>query len=166
VPELGLVIVLPDDIEGAGAVARRLGANELAELFTSLRDGRARKQVALTLPRFKIDFKAELVAPLQQAGIRKAFDAKAADFSGMTGRRPEEGGVYIGRIVHRAVIETAEEYTEAAAATGIGFEAGSAMPRPTPPPVEFRADHPFLFYLVDDTTGAILFQGRLAEPRG
>jgi serpin B len=143
-------------------VARRLGANELAELFTALRDGRARKQVALTLPRFKIDFKAELVPPLQQAGIRKAFDAKAADFSGMTGRRPEEGGVYIGRIVHRAVIETAEEYTEAAAATAIGVE--SAMPQPAP--VEFRADHPFLFYLVDDTTGAILFQGRLADPRG
>jgi serpin B len=166
VPELGLIIVLPDEIEGAGAVARRLGANELAELYTALRDGRARKAVALTLPRFKIDFKAELVAPLQQAGIRKAFDAKAADFSGMTGRRPEEDGVYIGRIVHRAIIETAEEYTEAAAATAVGVEAASAMPQPAPPPVEFNADHPFLFYLVDDTTGAILFQGRVADPRG
>ena len=46
VPELGLVIVLPDDIEGAGAVARRLGANELAELFTALRE-----RVAAQTPR-------------------------------------------------------------------------------------------------------------------
>ena len=36
---------------------------------------------------------------------------------------------------------------------------------PAPPPLEFRADRPFLFYLVDDTTGAILFQGRVADPR-
>jgi serpin B len=83
----------------------------------------------------------------------------------MTGRPPEEGGVYIGRIVHRAVIETAEEYTEAAAATGIAMER-SVMPSLAPSPVEFRADHPFLFYLVDDTTGAILFQGRVADPGG
>jgi serpin B len=166
VPELGLVVVLPDDIEGAGAVARRLGTNELAELFAALRGGQAQKPVALALPRFKIDFKAELSAPLQQAGIHKAFDAKAADFSGMTGRRPEEGGVHIGQIMHRAVIEAAEESTEAAAATAVAVEAASAAPHPVPPPLQFRADHPFLFYLVDDTTGAILFQGRVADPRG
>ncbi len=163
VPELGLVIVLPDDIEGAGAVVRRLGVNELAELFAALRDGQARKPVELALPRFKIAFKADLKGPLQQAGIHKAFDAVAADFSGMTGRPAGDGRVYIGEIVHRAVIEAAEESTEAAAATAVGIRA-AAMPSPAPAP--FRADHPFLFYLVDDTTGAILFQGRVADPRG
>ena len=163
VPELGLVIVLPDDIDGTGAVARRLGANELAELFTALRDPQARKPVMLALPRFKAAFRADLKAPLQQAGIQKAFDANAADFSGMTGRPAGEGRVHIGDIVHRAVIEAAEESTEAAAATAAGVRS-AAMPSPAPVP--FRADHPFLFYLVDDTTGAILFQGRIADPRG
>jgi serpin B len=166
VRELGLVIVLPDDIDGAGAVARRLGANELSELFAALRDGQARKPVALALPRFKIDFKADLIAPLQQAGIRKAFDREAADFSGMTGRPAETDRLYIGKIVHRAVIEAAEERTEAAAATGVTMEMAMAAPSPAASPLEFRADHPFLFYLVDDTTGAILFQGRVADPRG
>ncbi len=161
VPELGLVVVLPDDIEGVGAVARRLGANELAELFAALRDGQARKPVELALPRFKMAFKADLKTPLQQAGIHKAFDANAADFSGMTGRPAGEGRVYIGEVVHRAVIEAAEESTEAAAATAAGVRA-AAMP---PAPAQFRADHPFLFYLVDDTTGAVLFQGRVADPR-
>jgi serpin B len=165
VRELGLIVVLPDDIEGAGAVARRLGASELTELFAALRDGQARKPVALVLPKFKIDFRADLNAPLQQAGIHKAFDREAADFSGMTGRPAEADRIHIGRIVHRAVIEAAEERTEAAAATGITMETTSAAP-PAPPPLEFRADRPFLFYLVDDTTGAILFQGRVADPRG
>jgi serpin B len=168
VRELGFVIVLPDDIEGAGTVARRLGANELAELFAALRDGQARKPVALALPKFRIDFKAGLVPPLQQAGIRKAFDRDAADFSGMTGRPPTgDERIFIGGIVHRAVIDVAENGTEAAAATAVVAVAAAAAQRdPPPPPEVFRADHPFLFYLIDDTTGVILFQGRVADPRG
>jgi leukocyte elastase inhibitor len=160
VPELGLVVVLPDDIEGVEAVARRLGANELGELFAALRDGQAKKPVALALPRFKVEFNADLKAPLRQMGIQKAFDASEADFSGMTAR---EGHVHIDQIVHRAVIEVAEESTEAAAATGVGMR--SAAIAPSIAPVSFRVDHPFLFYLIDDTSGAILFQGRLADPR-
>jgi serpin B len=167
VPQLGLVIVLPDDIEGAGAAAQHLGAGELAGLFTELHGAR-KQEVALSLPRFKMDFKTGLIPPLRQAGIRKAFDPGAADFSGMTGRPPsKDDGLYISDIVHRAVIEAAEESTEAAAATAITVvPTPSAMPTPKAPPVPFRADHPFLFYLVDDTTGAILFQGRVADPRG
>ena len=164
IPELGLVIVLPDDVEGAGAVARRLGANELAELFAALRDGQARKPVALTLPRFKAAFKADLVPPLRQAGMRKAFDPLAADFSGMTGVPASERRLSIGAIIHRAVIEVAEESTEAAAATAVTMRA-LAAPVATPAPVAFRVDHPFLFYLVEDSSGAILFQGRIADPR-
>ncbi len=163
VPELGLVIVLPDDIEGVGAVARRLGATELGELFAALRNGQAKKPVALALPRFKAEFKADLTAPLRQAGIQKAFDPKGADFSGMTGRPAGQGQFYIDQIVHRAVIEVAEESTEAAAATAAGVRS-AAIARPVAPE-PFRVDHPFLFYLVDDTTGAILFEGRVADPR-
>lgn len=162
VPELGLVIVLPDDIDGVGAVGRRLGANELAELFAALRDGQAKKPVALALPRFKAEYKTDLVAPFRQAGMQKAFDANNADFSGMTGRPAGAERLHIDQIVHRAVIEVAEESTEAAAATAVSVRSASIQPIT---PVSFRVDHPFLFYLIDDTTGAILFQGRVADPR-
>jgi serpin B len=36
---------------------------------------------------------------------------------------------------------------------------------PEPPPVEFRADHPFLFMIRDGKTGGILFLGRVEDPR-
>jgi serpin B len=130
-----------------------------------LRDGQARKPVALALPRFKAEYRADLVPPLRQAGMQKPFDQKNADFSGMTGKPAGQGGVYISQIVHRAVIEVAEESTEAAAATAVVIAPKSApAPRPVTPET-FRVDHPFLFYLVDDTSGAILFQGRVADPR-
>ncbi len=163
IPELGLVVVLPDDNEALGAVAERLGATRIADLFAALRDPAAHRQVALALPRFKAEYRADLVGPFRQAGIKKAFDRTAADFSGMTANH-EADGLYIGDIIHRAVIEVAEESTEAAAATAIGMRAASLAPRPQPPE-PFRVDRPFLFYLVDDASGAILFEGRIVDPR-
>jgi serpin B len=164
VPELGLVIVLPDDVEGADTVAKRLGANELTELFAALRDGRAMKPLAVALPRFKAAYKADLVAPFRQAGMQRAFDPNTADFSGMTGRPVAQARLYIGDIVHRAVIDVAEENTEAAAATAVVVRP-TAMPVQPVTPEAFRVDRPFLFYLVEDATGMILFEGHIADPR-
>lgn len=158
VPELGLVIVLPDRIGDDGAVAQRLGAEALAGLLAALRDGAAKKEVALALPRFRIGFSANLRGPFQQAGVHKAFDASHADFSGMADRSAGRDRFFVDEIVHRAVIEVSEEATEAAAATATGVRAITVA-------APFRAGHPFLFYLVDDATGAVLFQGRVADPR-
>jgi serpin B len=93
--------------------------------------------------------------------MKLAFSDKA-DFSGMTGRPVEKGSLKIGAIAHRAVIEVEEEGTEAAAATAIVMVPTAAMPQ-TPEP--FRVDRPFLFYIVDERSGAILFQGRISNPR-
>jgi len=96
--------------------------------------------------------------------MEKAFDPVAADFSGMTGRPAVQERLYISGIMHRAVIDVSEESTEAAAATAVVVARTAAVPvRMAPEP--FRVDHPFLFYVVDDTSGAILFEGRIADPR-
>jgi serpin B len=95
--------------------------------------------------------------------MHKAFDAQGADFSGMAGRTVAPGALHIGQIAHAAVIDVSEETTEAAAATGVVVQP-TAAPQPVPPE-PFRVDHPFLFYIVEDATGAILFQGRISDPR-
>jgi serpin B len=63
--------------------------------------------------------------------------------------------------VHKAFVDVNEEGTEAAAATGV-IEATRAVVKGPP---SFRADHPFIFLIRDKHTGAILFLGRVAEPR-
>jgi serpin B len=55
-----------------------------------------------------------------------------------------------------------EEGTEAAAATGIVMRS-MAMAR-EPPPIVFRADHPFVFLIRDNRSGGILFMGRVTDP--
>jgi serpin B len=163
VHELGMVVVLPDEVDGVDAIGRRLDMKELAQLFAALRK-QPMQVVMLSLPQFKTEFKTELTGPFQEIGMHRAFDLKRADFSGMTGVPASAAPTAIDQIVHRAVVEVMEESTEAAAASGIGFRVTSAMPRPIEP-IRFRVDRPFLYYIVDEKTGAVLFQGRVADPR-
>jgi serpin B len=71
--------------------------------------------------------------------------------------------LFISAALHKAFIEVNEEGTEAAAATAVIMTMGAAAPEPMP---EFRADHPFLFLIRDKKSGAILFMGRVMDPRG
>jgi serpin B len=160
---LGMIIVLPDEVEGIATVAKRLDAEELSALASEL-DATPAKPVALAVPRFKTRFSADLKAVFAELGMREAFDERRADFSGMTGRPASEGSIGINAIVHRAFIDVMEGGTEAAAATAVIMAPGSA-PRPEPDPEPFRVDHPFLFLILDRTTGAILFEGRIVDPR-
>jgi serpin B len=116
------------------------------------------------LPRFKSEYTADLKDVFQKAGMTLAFDDRRSDFSGLTGLSPKSAPTAIDQIVHRAVIEVSEEATEAAAATAIGIRVTSAMPKPVEP-LQFRVDRPFLYYRVDESTGAVLFQGRIVDPR-
>ena len=161
VRSLAMVIALPNEVEGLGDVARRLDQDELAQMLSALRK-QPMRPVSLMLPRFKTEYSADLKAVFQKAGMTLPFDARRSDFSGLTGLPPQSAPTAIDQIVHRAVIEVSEESTEAAAATAIGIRVTSAMPAQ---PLQFRVDRPFLYYLVDDATGAVLFQGRVMDPR-
>jgi serpin B len=85
-------------------------------------------------------------------GMGIAFGAQA-DFSGIA------SGIFISRVLHKAVIEVNEQGSEAAAAT-IGEMTKGAPPEP----FEFIVNRPFLFTIADDRTGSILFMGKVAEP--
>jgi serpin B len=148
---IGMVVV--------AKVGASIDATELAALFEALRMSEP-KAVSLALPRFKVTYKADLMAPLRSAGMTLAFDPVQADFSGMTGAAAG-ARLAIGQVVHRAVIEVQEEGTEAAAATAAVMVLTSAPSSQG----TFRVDRPFLYYMVDDATGAILFQGRVVDPR-
>jgi leukocyte elastase inhibitor len=153
VESLSLVILLPNAIDGASALARRLDTAEVEGVLAELATKHPVK-VDLAMPRFKAAFKTSLVPAFRQMGMKRPFASALADFSGIG------GGSDVGEISHAAMIEVDEEGTVAAAATGVSVRHHSA-----PRLERFWIDRPFLFYLADTGTGAILFQGLVSDPR-
>jgi serpin B len=154
---LAMAVVLPDGPLGelTGQVARHGGiAGLLAGLLSA--DG---VQVDLTMPRFRVDAAFMLKDTLQALGVRTAFTS-AADFSGIT----EDEPLQIKDVVHKAYVDVGEEGTEAAAATGLAFQALALVRKPQPD-VTLVFDRPFLFMIVDVATGLPLFLGQFARPR-
>ncbi len=97
-------------------------------------------------------------------GMPTPFDRLAADFTGIGNPPNPDQRLYITQVFHKAFVKVDEEGTEAAAATAVVMAEAGAAP-PSEPPPEFRADHPFLFFLRDLRSGAILFAGRVDDPR-
>jgi serpin B len=160
---LGMIVVLPDTINELAPLVARLGPDQLAGLIADLNAADV-VDVRLQMPRFHADFQASLAAPLQKAGMAAAFDRQKADFHGMTGAPPAPQ-VAIGDVIHSAIIDVTEESSEAAAATVVPMAVTAMAPQYEPVPVPFIVDRPFLFFITDQQTGAVLFQGRISHPR-
>ncbi|KAG7584693.1 Serpin domain [Arabidopsis thaliana x Arabidopsis arenosa] len=64
---------------------------------------------------------------------------------------------------HKALIEIDEEGAEAAATTALASKSRCSAFVP-PPPIDFVADHPFLFLIREDKTGTVLFVGQIFDP--
>jgi serpin B len=156
--ELAMVVLLPKETDGLGALEQQFTAAAAQEWVEKLEPV---QRVILTLPRFTMTQQFELSGTLAAMGMPQAFSG-AADFSGMTGK-PE---FQIAAAIHKAFVDVNEEGTEAAAATStVMMATAMRAPMPEPPPVVFRADHPFLFMIRDTQTGGILFLGRVEDPR-
>lgn len=155
---LSMVVLLPSEVDGLAKLERELTAAKLTQRLAELASRPAR-ETELYLPKFKLQTEYNLVPACKRLGMHDAFDTTGrADFSGMGWPK---GELWISQIKHKAYIEVNEEGTEAAAATATEM-ATTAVPQRT----VFRADHPFLFVIYDNSTGSILFWGRIADPRG
>jgi serpin B len=85
-----------------------------------------------------------------------AFDDTVADFSAMDGTNE----LFIGGVYHKAFVAVDEKGTEAAAATAVVMQVESV----SMPDLHLIVDRPFIFLIRDNTSGAILFLGRVVNP--
>lgn len=122
-------------------------------MLERLRDSMTVYDVDLWLPKFKNENKYELKYIFEALGVKLAF-TNDADFSGMTSDEPLRADA----VIHQTFINIDEERTEAAAATAIPMMLGSAMPVKKPFAV-FHADRPFMYFIVDNESGSVLFMG-------
>jgi len=162
---LSMIVSVPDAVDGVPDVLAGLDAGWRAKWTNALTaDGQPavrRRPVTLSLPKWTARKPLSLNAPLSNLGMKLAFTAGAADFSGIDGRKD----LFVSAVVHEGYVEVTEEGTEAAAATAVVIRETSVRINPDEPLV-VRADRPFLWTIVERQSGVILFAGVVRDPRG
>jgi serpin B len=147
-------VLLPDAKDGLAQVEDAYAKGGLKKWIGALASAR----VDAMLPRFRTSSSFELAEALPALGMPLAFKYPGADFSAID----DTHELFIGSVIHQAFVDVDEHGTEAAAATAVMMRAGAAPP--SEKPIVFRADHPFLFFIREPASNAILFAGRLADP--
>jgi len=149
---LSLIVLLPKEKAGISQLEQEL----TLENITAWQSRLHRQKVNVFFPRFKIESHFNLGQTLSAMGMADALDPHRADFSGMVGKKE----LHISAVIHKAYVDINEEGTEAAAATGVAISVTAIAP----PPPTFKADHPFVFFIRENTSQSVLFFGRVLDP--
>lgn len=142
--QFSFTILLPQLTGSLDELQASLNADVLEDWVAQLHT----TEKELYLPKFKMEWKKELLDILQEMGMN------AADFPGLF---EEQLPLEIGTVIHQTFIDVNEKGTEAAAATAIGIELTSQSQ-------PIVVDRPFIFMIREKHSNTILFIGRLMDP--
>ncbi|HEV2392145.1 MAG TPA: serpin family protein [Verrucomicrobiae bacterium] len=146
---LSMLILLPVHEASFREVEKSLTNKELRRILGSMKS----QEVEVWLPRFACSSEESLREVLRSFGVRDVFSPTRADLCGIS----DKSGLYLRTVLHSAFLTVDEWGSEAASAT-TGFLALGEVP-----PL-FKADHPFVFFILDNVSHAIIFMGRISDP--
>ena len=151
-----MLVLLPRDKGGLPLLESMISEKLLEDINSSLSEC----LVEVFLPRFKAESDIDIKNTLEGLGVEKAFSSEA-DFSKMS----DKTALCVSYAVHKAFVEMDEKGAEAAATSASAVVKGlTAMPAKSYEIITFLADHPFIFLIQENTSGAILFIGRVTKP--
>ena len=145
-----MIVLRPAEGKDVSDVTKWLVSNS----WDKIRGSFSERTVNLWLPSFETKFHINLNDILSQMGMPDAFDPAKADFRNMS-----DYALCLSFVNQDAIIKVDEDGTEAAAISSAGMYKNTSVSMPEPP-VVFHADKPFIYLIVEKSTGAILFAGR------
>ena len=146
---LSFCVILPKALFGIEEIEEKMNA----DLLKGILDEAQPASTMVSIPKLKLESNWKLSNALKEMGITSAF-SDSSDFSAIS-----DSPLALENIIHNTVIELDEEKTEAAAATATTF-----FIRGLPSYHVFKADHPFMFFVIDNQTKVILFMGKYSKP--
>ncbi|XP_049775716.1 serpin B4-like isoform X2 [Schistocerca cancellata] len=152
---LSMMIFLPREVDGLASLEEKLASFSLQDTVNNMYE----TSVHLYLPKFKMEYSKQLNDALTRLGMIDMFDDYAANFTGIT----DEERLKVDKVLHKAFVEVNEKGTEAAASTVL-VAVSASLQIGGPQPIIFKADHPFVFLILDQQTKIVLFAGRYVDP--
>ena len=147
--KVSMVVLVPDSGQ-LQSVESKLSGQWIGDLFDQLSE----QPVDLAMPKFTYETKFSAKKMLKQLGMPTAFEG-AANFNGISAA----ANLFIQDVVHKAFVAVDETGTEASAATAVTVGETSV-----PEFKEVNVDRPFLFFIQDRETDAVIFTGRVLDP--
>ncbi|XP_051221164.2 serpin-Z6B-like [Lolium perenne] len=160
-PQYSMCIFLPDAYDGL-----RTLLDEITSRPGFVHDHLPSSKVKVChfgVPKFKLEFLSNVTQILKDLGLVLPF-CMGADLSDMMEADRSGLPLVVQDVFHKAVVEVNEEGTVAAAVTIMRIAPGCAPGMMGEPTVDFVADHPFAYFIVEETSGAILFAGHVVDP--
>ncbi|KAJ3639326.1 hypothetical protein Zmor_002691 [Zophobas morio] len=148
-------IVLPNSKAGLPDLIKKINLHVLKKQLYLM----DKVPVRVCLPKFKFNFQARFMKTLQDFGLKQMFQ-NTASFPGIARGLPHMlRMLVVSDIVQKTGIELDEEGSVVYAATEVqvGNKFGEVD-------YVFNATHPFMFFLEEQTTGTILFVGKVENP--
>ena len=143
-----MLVVLPRETDGIDSLEEQLSA----DLITEWQEKLYNEEVLVDFPKFETRTEYRLDEPLMQLGI--------VDIFGQDSLPVISEKAWVSTVKHDGYVNVNEEGTEAAAVTTVIIIADSLPP----PPPRFVADHAFIYFIIDNESGAILFMGKVIDP--
>ena len=147
--------LLPTGKNTVDDVIASLNAESWKKLLSSLKEA----DVVCAMPEFTYDGSYDLKTPLTALGMVSAFDQNDADFSAMADWSED---LWVGKAFQKTRIELTRTGTRAAAVTAMVMEMETALPMQREK-IEIRLDRPFVYLIINRTTGTPLFIGTVND---
>ena len=144
-----MVVLLPNEGKTTDDIIRDLSAQKLKQWKSQMRT----EEVDVLMPRFTTESETRLKDILSSMGMPRAFKRDTAEFPNMI-QKPKVA-LYVSMMKQKAKIEVNEEGTKAAAVTVAEMDICIGMHYYE----YFYATRPFVYYIVENSTGAIYFMG-------
>ncbi|MFV0331990.1 MAG: serpin family protein [Dysgonomonas sp.] len=147
-----MIIALPQPEKDINSIIQNISSDSWDNATKNMQV----RSINLQLPRFKVECEYYMEKDiLPDMGMKLAFSRSLADFTGIN----KDGDLYISLVKHKTFVEVNEEGTEAAAVTVVGIDYTSGPSQS----INFSVNQPFLFAIKENSTGAILFIGKIGE---
>ncbi len=149
--DISMIVILPKTIEGIDSIEKAMSPVNFdfwtSELYT--------KQVRVSLPKFKSEFRQDVVPVLLGMGCEIPF-SNNANFN-----RIAEGEIKISKIIQNTLIEVDENKNENLTEL---FVDPTETPRSNSDLIRFNANHPFIYIVKDNVNKGILLIGKVVSP--
>lgn len=147
--------ILPDECTDVLSLVSSFSGEKWLAMWESRKGGYS---VSTAIPEFSYSKEYDLIDALEQMGIKDLFDGDKSDLSRLG--TSEAGNLYCSLVKQKTFISLDKNGTSAAAATVVGVDEKSAMQGEER---EVILDRPFLYAIVDDSTGMPLFIGVVSD---